>query len=99
MKFARVLAVLLPAMVICLGLSGAAVHAQRAPSPAPTGDPAQSQPLAAPTTNVDVTPVGESTGPEVGGISVVSLFMRADLLVKAVLVLLLIASLWSWTII
>jgi len=97
MKIARVIAAVLPALVICFGLAGA-VHAQSGPSAAPTGEPAQSAPLAAPTTNVDVTPVGDN-GPSVGGISVVSLFMRADLLVKAVLLLLLIASLWSWTII
>jgi biopolymer transport protein TolQ len=98
MKFARFLAALLPALVICSVLGSAAL-AQRTPSAAPSGDPAQSQPLAAPTTNVEVTQTGGSTGPEVGGISVVSLFMRADPLVQTVMVLLLIASLWSWAII
>jgi biopolymer transport protein TolQ len=98
MTFVRKLAALLPALMICFALSGTA-HAQRGPSAAPTGDPAQSQPLAAPTANVDVTQTGGTTGPEVGGISVVSLFMRADPLVKAVMVLLLLASLWSWAII
>jgi biopolymer transport protein TolQ len=98
MKFARILAALLPALVICFALSGA-VFAQRAPSAAPSGEPAQSQPLAAPTTNVEVTQTGGTTGPEVGGISVVSLFMRADPLVQTVMVLLLVASLWSWAII
>jgi biopolymer transport protein TolQ len=88
----------LPALLICLSLSGAA-HAQSSPSAAPTGDPAQSAPLAAPTTNVDVSPSGENAAPAVGGISVISLFKRADLLVQAVLVLLLLASIWSWTII
>jgi len=98
MIFARKLAVLLPALMLCFALSGTA-HAQRSPSAAPTGDPAQSQPLAAPTTNVEVTQTGGTTGPEVGGISVVSLFMRADPLVQTVMVLLLLASLWSWAII
>ncbi len=98
MKFARILAVLLPALVVCFGLGGA-VHAQPAPNAAPTADPAQSQPLAAPTTNVEVTQAGGTTGPEVGGISVVSLFMRADPLVQTVMLLLLVASLWSWAII
>jgi len=98
MTFARKLAALLPALMICFALSGTA-HSQRSPSAAPTGDPAQSQPLAAPTTNVEVTQTGGTTGPEVGGISVVSLFMRADPLVQTVMVLLLLASLWSWAII
>jgi biopolymer transport protein TolQ len=98
MKLARAFAAFLPALLICLSLSGAA-HAQGSPSAAPTGDPAQSAPLAAPTTNVDVSPSGENAAPAVGGISVISLFKRADLLVQAVLVLLLLASIWSWTII
>ena len=98
MKLARAFAAFLPALLICLSLSGAA-HAQASPSAAPAGDPAQSAPLAAPTANVDVTPSGENAGPAVGGISVISLFKRADLLVQAVLVLLLLASIWSWTII
>jgi biopolymer transport protein TolQ len=97
MKFARFLAALLPALIICFALRSAALA--QAPSAAPSGEPAQSQPLAAPTTNVEVTPTGGTTGPEVGGISVVSLFMRADPLVQTVMVLLLIASLWSWAII
>jgi biopolymer transport protein TolQ len=98
MKLARSFAALLPALLVWFALSSAAL-AQSAPSAAPAGDPAQSQPLAAPTTNVEVTPTGGTTGPEVGGISVVSLFMRADPLVQTVMVLLLIASLWSWAII
>jgi biopolymer transport protein TolQ len=99
MKIVRRFAAFVPALVICLGLVGSA-HAQRSPSAAPTGDPAMTQPLAAPTTNVDVTQTGGDTAPSaIGSISVVSLFMRADILVKAVMILLLIASLWSWTII
>jgi biopolymer transport protein TolQ len=99
MKMLRALVALLPALVICFGMSGSA-YAQRTPSAAPVGDPAQSAPLAAPTTNVDVTQTGGETTPSaIGSISVISLFMRADILVKAVMILLLIASLWSWTII
>jgi biopolymer transport protein TolQ len=98
MKLARAFAAFLPALLICMSLSGAA-HAQASPSAAPAGDPAQSAPLAAPTANVDVSPSGENAATAVGGISVVSLFKRADLLVQAVLVLLLLASIWSWTII
>ena len=99
MKLSRVFAAIVPALVICIGLAAGA-HAQRAPSAAPTGDPAQSNPLAAPTSNVDVIQTGGDSAPSaIGSISVVSLFMRADLVVKAVMVLLLLASLWSWTII
>jgi biopolymer transport protein TolQ len=98
MNLVRAFAAFLPALLICFVLSSA-VHAQQAPSAAPTGDPAQTAPLAAPTTNVDVTPTGDNATPFAGGISVVSLFTRADILVKAVLVLLLLASIWSWTII
>jgi len=99
MKIVRLVAAFLPALLICLSLAGNA-HAQRGPEAAPTGDPAQSEPLAAPTTNVDVTQTGGDAAPSaIGTISVVSLFERADLLVKAVMILLLIASLWSWTII
>jgi biopolymer transport protein TolQ len=98
MNLVRAFAAFLPAVLICLFLSGAA-HAQQAPAAAPTGDPAQTAPLAAPTASVDVTPTGDNAAPFAGGISVISLFMRADILVKAVLVLLLLASIWSWTII
>src|SRR4249919_925848 len=99
MKLSRVFAAIVPALVICIGLA-ASTHAQRAPSAAPTGDPAQSEPLAAPTSNVDVVQTGGDSAPSaIGSISVVSLFMRADLVVKTVMVLLLLASLWSWTII
>src|ERR1700722_19428379 len=62
---------------------------QSAPQAAPTGPDAQTQqlatPAAAPTTNVDVTQTSGTVGPDVSGISVVSLFMRADPFVKAVL--------------
>jgi biopolymer transport protein TolQ len=98
MKFARLFAALLPAVMICFALGSAAL-AQRAPGAAPSGEPAQSQPLAAPTTNVEIAQTGGTTGPEVGGISVVSLFMRADPLVQTVMIVLLLASLWSWAII
>jgi len=83
------------AMMMLLGVGTA--FAQSAPSAAPTGPAAESAPLSAPTSAVDVTPTAE--GPQVDGISVVSLFLKADPIVKAVFVLLLLASLWSWAII
>lgn len=72
--------------------------AQSAPSAAPTGAPAETQPLAAPTTNVDVQ---GGTAPAINahGISIVDMFSRADLLVKGVFLLLVLASFWSWAII
>lgn len=97
MKLARSLAAVLPALVICIGLAGHA-DAQSTPNAAPSGGPVQSEPLAAPAASVDIAPAVDN-GPTVGGISVVSLFWRADPLVKAVMLLLLLASLWSWTII
>jgi biopolymer transport protein TolQ len=87
------------AMVIVL--AGGAAFAQSSLKPAPTGPDAQSGLLPAPTTNVDVTPTqAEGTsGPQIDGISIISLFLRASLIVKAVFGLLLVASLWSWAII
>jgi biopolymer transport protein TolQ len=93
----------LSVMMVTLFLAAAPAAAQHGPSAAPAGDAAQSSDLAppdaAPTGNVDVTTTGGTTGPEVSGISIVSLFTRADPIVKAVFILLLLASLWSWMII
>ncbi|HSM94554.1 MAG TPA: protein TolQ [Rhizomicrobium sp.] len=97
MNLTRWIAVALAALSLSI-----AVPAFAQPAAAPSGEPAQVQnlsPAAAPTTNVDVTQTGGSVTPDIAGISVVSLFMRADPIVKAVFVLLLLASLWSWTII
>jgi len=104
MKLRRIVAVLAPAaLVLLIIVRGPAAYAQQGPQAAPTGAPAQTQqlgaPAAAPTTSVEVTQNGGTEGPSVGGISIVSLFERADLLVKVVLVVLLLASLWSWAII
>jgi biopolymer transport protein TolQ len=74
---------------------GSVAFAQ-APIAAPVGPAAESQSLAA--------PPGAATSPGVsdvlsGNFSIVSMFLRADIVVKAVMILLLLASLWSWTII
>jgi biopolymer transport protein TolQ len=102
MNFARWIAVVLTALALSL-TAPLSAYAQGAPSAPPSGSAAQSQdlaaPSAAPTTNVDVTQTGGSATSDVGGISVVSLFLHADAIVKAVFVLLVAASLWSWTII
>ncbi|MBU6444631.1 MAG: protein TolQ [Alphaproteobacteria bacterium] len=93
----------LAALGIVLGWGGLAatpVLAQAVPRAAPTSPaPAEGQPLAAPTGSVDVVQTGGTAEPAVPGISAVSLFLRADPIVKTVIVLLLLASLWSWAII
>jgi biopolymer transport protein TolQ len=78
-------------------LASPAALAQSTPRAAPAAPDAQSQSLTAPAaTPVEVT---NDAGPQVDGISIVSLFMRADLVVKIVFGLLVLASLWSWAII
>jgi biopolymer transport protein TolQ len=101
MKMRRGFAAFLPALTLVFAMALAApAMAQSAPSAAPTGDPAQTAPLAAPTSNVDISAdSGGMAASPMGGISIVSLFMRADPLVKTVMIVLLLASLWSWAII
>ncbi|HEY2071174.1 MAG TPA: protein TolQ [Rhizomicrobium sp.] len=91
------------ALAIFFALAGPAA-AQSTPHAAPVGGPsAQSQdlpaPSAAPTTGVDVTQTGGTTTPEEGGLSIIGMVEHADLVVKIVIGLLLLASLWSWVII
>src|SRR5690348_4317838 len=102
MVFGRMAAVLAVALAVLL--AAGAAYAQRTPHAAPTGDNAQTQelapPAAAPTTDVNVTQTGGDTfAPALNRISIVSLFMHADAIVKTVFVLLVLASLWSWAII
>jgi biopolymer transport protein TolQ len=70
---------------------------QSGPIAAPTGPAAQSQALAPPPGAAATA--GPMGGDLAGGFSIVSMFLRADIIVKAVMILLLLASLWSWTII
>ncbi len=81
---------------LCLALTLPA-FAQQAPDAAPTGAPAESQTLAAPAGVIDAS--GASDHSMVGSIPIVDMFLRADIVVKTVLVVLVLASLWSWTII
>src|SRR3954463_13636583 len=67
---------------------------QSAPIAAPVGPAAQSQSLAPPP-----GVAASSAGDVLGSFSIVSMFLRADIIVKAVMIMLLLASLWSWTII
>jgi biopolymer transport protein TolQ len=103
MRLRRTAAVLAAALAICFGAVTA--DAQRGPRAAPVSHDAQTQelapPSAAPTANVDVAPAagGDTFAPSLNRISIVSLFVRADAIVKTVFVLLVLASLWSWAII
>ncbi|HEY2837009.1 MAG TPA: protein TolQ [Rhizomicrobium sp.] len=99
MLLKRVLASVFFVIFACLALPA---MAQRGPSAAPTGQPAQVQELgapdAAPTTNIDASGLAQIGGAG-GNFSIVESFLRADIVVKTVMVLLLLASLWSWAII
>jgi biopolymer transport protein TolQ len=104
MTLKRVLApVLFVMLVAILALAARPVMAQQGPAAAPTGAPADTQtmapPTAAPTTNVDISGLSQVGNPASGGFSIVESFLRADVIVKTVMVLLLLASLWSWAII
>ncbi len=85
-------------IVLAMALAAPAI-AQDEPRAAPTGEAAQSAPLAAPVTNVDTVQDDGEFHASVGGFSLVAVFMHADPVVKGAMVLLLLASLWSWTII
>ena len=76
------------------------------PIAAPTGAPAERAPIAAPTGAVEAAPAPSLSVP--GGAALtdtevtftpVGLFLRADVVVKSVLVLLILASFWSWVLI
>ncbi|HEX3809203.1 MAG TPA: protein TolQ [Rhizomicrobium sp.] len=101
MLFKRVAIAAFSSFLIVAVAGPAPALAQSHPRAAPTTTTPESQPLPAPTTSVDITQTGGQITPtaDAGNISIVSLFLRADLLVKAVFLLLLAASLWSWTII
>ena len=90
--------VLVAVFFVMLAAAPFAAHAQQAPDAAPTGAPATSAPLTAPI-NADVTSIGGFSLGDSGGFSIVNSFLRADIVVKVVMVLLLLASLWSWAII
>jgi biopolymer transport protein TolQ len=101
MSFKRMAAA--AAAALAISLFAAPALAQSAPRAAPVSEDTQSQqlpPAAAPTTNVDVTQTAAPTAlSSVGNISIIGLFLRADPIMKAVFVLLVLASIWSWVII
>jgi biopolymer transport protein TolQ len=90
MKFRHLIA----AGLVAFGLAIVPALGQSTPSAAPTGPEAQSAPLAAPAGTVEVT-----AAPNVDGISIVGLFVKADWVVKSVFGILLLASVCSWAII
>lgn len=72
------------------------------PSAAPTGAAADRAPIAAPAGNVQAQPVAAGPGLEndtAETFTPVGLFLRADMVVKTVLIALIIASFWSWVLI
>ena len=99
MKLLRLIA----AIAVLAACAAFPAAAQRSPAAAPTSATPESHdlaaPAAAPTGTVDVSPLGISSDPSIGSISVIHMFMGADWIVKTVMLLLLIASIWSWTII
>jgi biopolymer transport protein TolQ len=83
-------------LVAILTLTFASPVLAQAPVAAPVGPPAESQTLAAPPgAAASAAPAGEAAA----HFSIIPMFLRADIVVQAVMILLLIASLWSWTII
>jgi len=82
--------------ILFIGLAAPA-FAQQAPLAAPTGPAAESSALAPPPGAAATN--GPMGGDTLGAFSIVSMFLRADYVVKAVMIVLLLASLWSWTII
>src|SRR5258705_6360838 len=105
----RFVATALLAFILCLAWDGgghsawaqfqrAAPAQGRAPVAAPTGAPAEAAPLAAPAGTIDTSVVGSRAEIE-AAFTPVGLFLRADIVVKCVLGLLILASFWSWVLI
>jgi len=69
------------------------------PSAAPSGGPAESGTLSAPIGEVESTTVGPQLTEIEETFTAWGLFLRADWVVKAVMILLLVASFWSWVLI
>ena len=94
MTLRHVAAAAVAILTLALTLSVATPSFAQAPIAAPVGAPAESQTLAAPP-GATAAPHGDVAA----SFSIVPMFLRADLLGKSVMILLLAASLWSWTII
>ena len=94
MTLRHVAAAVVAILTVTLTLGLASPSFAQAPIAAPVGAPAQSQALDAPPGAI-AAPHGDVAA----SFSIVPMFLRADLLGKGVMILLLAASLWSWTII
>jgi biopolymer transport protein TolQ len=103
-------AVMLTAMFVALpAVTGGHAYAQlgqevapaggRAPAAAPTEEVSQAAPLAAPAGAVDAELVGPQASEIEETFTPIGLFIRAGMVVKSVLLLLLLASFWSWVLI
>ncbi len=96
-KHVAAILLILAALLVLPIVPALAQGVQSAPIAAPTGPAADTQSLAPPP-GAPASSAG--MGGDVGGtFNIVSMFLRADIIVKAVMILLLLASLWSWTII
>jgi len=76
----------------------AAPSGGRPPVAAPTGAPAETAPLAAPAGIPEANIVNAQTEIQ-EAFTPIGLFVRADIVVKSVLILLILASFWSWVLI
>ena len=115
MKFSRFAAAAIMALAFCLSLAGGGEPAMaqlgraapqgpsRPPSAAPTGAPAETAPAAPPgtagTADTANASVSDTVNETEQTFTPVGLFLRADIVVRCVLVLLLLASFWSWVLI
>ena len=108
MKWMQSGAALIALLAMCFAFdaSGGSAWAQlgretptgtRPPSAAPTGDAAEIAPLGAPDA-IDASVEDEATEVE-RSLTPIGLFLRADIVVKTVLVMLVLASFWSWVLI
>jgi biopolymer transport protein TolQ len=107
MAFLRIALAGLFALILSLAWDGSAnAQFQQAPTPggrppiaAPTGAPADAAPLAAPGGVVQPEILGGAANETQQAFTPVGLFLRADIVVKCVLSLLVLASFWSWVLI
>jgi biopolymer transport protein TolQ len=105
MRAAALSAVFL-SLALIVGASPASAQIQTVPREdgappiaAPSGGPAESGTLAAPIGDVESTTIGPQQTEIAETFTAWGLFLRADWVVKAVMVLLLVASFWSWVLI
>jgi biopolymer transport protein TolQ len=95
---AAILLLIFAAILVPAAVSPAMAQGpQSGPIAAPTGPAAQSQSLAPPPGSVASS--GGLLSDSAANFSIISMFLHSDYVVQAVMIMLLISSLWSWTII